>query len=98
MANRPAALAAYRDLLRAVNKTFSGDAFALQKMYSETRAQFEANKGVQGEAEAQQRIADAHEARNFILESIVQAKKTSCGSFEVAGKNAGRMNKPQDPE
>eukprot|EP00955_Chlamydomonas_euryale_P042231 352239-Chlamydomonas_euryale.AAC.8 len=91
MANRPAALAAYRDLLRAVNKSelgvkagksgmcmqacrgtahacmtracifaclaqhmhggidvvpvscaaFSGDAFALQKMYSETRAQFE---------------------------------------------------------
>ncbi|KAG1677424.1 hypothetical protein FOA52_001879 [Chlamydomonas sp. UWO 241] len=93
----PAALGAYRGLLRAIHKTFVGDKFAMSKMYGEARGQFEVHRALVGEAEVTQRIADAHEARAFILESVVQAKKSSCNSFEVSDKDAQRMKDKEGP-
>lgn len=41
----------------------------------------QANKGLTDEKEIHQKVADAHEATAFIRESIVQARKTSSGSY-----------------
>ncbi len=58
------------------------------------------NRHLKSGSEIQQRIADADEARMFIRESIVQARKSSCGTYgacssRVLTMHAGSIGHPE---
>mmetsp|Transcript_28209 Transcript_28209/g.71928 ORF Transcript_28209/g.71928 Transcript_28209/m.71928 type:complete len:102 (-) Transcript_28209:752-1057(-) len=84
-------LRAFRSLLKQIYKTFEGDGRAISAAKQEARTQFQANKGLTDQAEISQKIADANEATAFIRESIVQARKSSCGTYEVRKDQAAQL-------
>mmetsp|Transcript_31196 Transcript_31196/g.69371 ORF Transcript_31196/g.69371 Transcript_31196/m.69371 type:complete len:104 (-) Transcript_31196:258-569(-) len=85
-------LAVYRKLLRTIHRTFQGDRGAIATVHQELRNQFNANKHVTSPSEINQRIADALEAEDFIRNNIVQAKKSSCGTYEMTPDNAKHLS------
>ncbi|KAI9082561.1 hypothetical protein K1719_035430 [Acacia pycnantha] len=87
-------LSAYRALLRATRKTFSGDTLMLKESAGEVRKKFEENRNVTSESEIQSLLQDAREASHFITHMIVQAKlNSSSGSYVVKPdlEHAGAM-------
>ncbi|ERN02257.1 hypothetical protein AMTRI_Chr02g222710 [Amborella trichopoda] len=77
------ALGAYRALLRATRKSFTGDNFMLEQSSKEIRRKFEENRYVSSETELRKLLDDASEASHFVSNMIVQAKLNSTGSYEV---------------
>lgn len=67
-------LSAYRALLKATRKTFSGDTMMLKESALEVRNKFEENKSVSSQAEIQKLLQEAEEASHFITTMIVQAQ------------------------
>ncbi|XP_020225201.1 mitochondrial zinc maintenance protein 1, mitochondrial [Cajanus cajan] len=77
-------LSAYRALLKATRKTFSGDTMMLKESAVEVRKKFEENKNVSSDAEIQKLLLEAEEASHFITNMIVQAQLNSdAGSYVV---------------
>ncbi|XP_047159448.1 mitochondrial zinc maintenance protein 1, mitochondrial [Vigna umbellata] len=77
-------LSAYRALLKATRKTFSGDTVMLKQSALEVRKNFEENRNVSSEAEIQKLLEEAAEASDFITNTIVQAQlNTDAGSYVV---------------
>jgi len=75
-------LSAYRALLKATRKTFSGDTVMLKESAVEVRKKFEENRNVSSEAEIQKLLEEASEASDFITNMIVQAQlNTDAGSY-----------------
>ncbi|KAF8392587.1 hypothetical protein HHK36_022932 [Tetracentron sinense] len=81
------ALSAYRALLRATRKSFSGDSLMLNESALEVRKKFEENRNVTSETEIQTLLDDAREASNFISNMIVQAKLNSRGGYAGFSSN-----------
>lgn len=71
------ALGAYRALLRATLKTFTGDTLMLSESSAEIRRRFEENRGVTAEDEVKRLLDEASQASHFITHMIVQAKRSS---------------------
>nr|ACU13281.1 unknown [Glycine max] len=67
-------LSAYRALLKATRKSFSGDTMMLKESALEVRNKFEENKSVSSQAEIQKLLLEAEEASHFITAMIVQAQ------------------------
>ncbi|KAG5061911.1 hypothetical protein JHK85_003094 [Glycine max] len=67
-------LSAYRALLKATRKSFSGDTMMLKESALEVRNKFEENKSVSSQAEIQKLLLEAEEASHFITTMIVQAQ------------------------
>eukprot|EP00798_Chlamydomonas_sp_ICE-L_P016104 gene16104-22246_t len=88
---RAKVLDVYKQLLKTVNTTFSGDTRAIRQGSAEIRKHFEASKDLNDPNQVAQKIADAVEAREFIRDSVVQAKKTSTGSYAVSPEEADRL-------
>ena len=84
-------LASYRGLLRAARTTFAGDAFALSEARHELRAQFEAGRGLAGEA-AQEALEAARDAEDFLRNNVSQASINDRGNFHV------QLDDPQTTE
>ncbi|CAJ1969709.1 unnamed protein product [Sphenostylis stenocarpa] len=77
-------LSAYRALLKATRKTFSGDTVMLKESAVEVRKKFEENRDVSSKAEIQKLLEEAGEASDFITNMIVQAQLNSdAGSYVV---------------
>lgn len=70
---------------------FKGDTFALSTAHREIRSQFDANKQLTNDSEVKQKVADAHEASLFVMQNIIQATKSSCGTYEISPDQAHRM-------
>ena len=79
----------FRVLLRTVRETFAGDAVALAKSRAAVREQFRAHARERDAAKIARLVADAHDAANFLRESIVQAKLNKDGSRYGASKGYG---------
>jgi len=75
------ALSAYRALLRATRKSFTGDSLMLKASASEVRKKFEENRDVSSETEIQKLVEEAREASHFIATMIVQAKLNDRGGY-----------------
>ena len=75
------ALSAYRALLRATRKSFTGDSLMLKASASEVRKKFEENRDVSSETEIQKLLEEAREASHFIATMIVQAKLNDRGGY-----------------
>lgn len=88
---RSKAVEVYRQLLKTVNKTFSGDTRAVRQSSTEIRRHFEVSRNLSDPGEIAQKIADAEEARDFLRESVVQARKSSCGTYEVTQEKADQI-------
>ncbi|CAH9105881.1 unnamed protein product [Cuscuta europaea] len=76
-------LVAYRTVLKATRKTFTGDTLMLRESAAEVRKKFEENRHVKSEEEVKRLLEDAREASTFISTMIVQAQRTDSGSFAV---------------
>ncbi|XP_043721774.1 mitochondrial zinc maintenance protein 1, mitochondrial-like [Telopea speciosissima] len=76
-------LSAYRALLRATRKSFSGDKLMLAESAVEVRKKFEANRNVTSEAEINKLLDEARDASDFISNMIVQTKLNSSGGGYV---------------
>ncbi|KAG4995845.1 hypothetical protein AAZX31_10G018500 [Glycine max] len=77
-------LSAYRALLKATRKTFSGDTMMLKESAVEVRKKFEENKNVSSEAEIQKLLLEAEEASHFITNMLVQAQlNPDSGTYAV---------------
>ncbi|RDX61160.1 Mzm1, partial [Mucuna pruriens] len=77
-------LSAYRALLKATRKTFSGDTLMLKESAAEVRKKFMENRNVSSEAEIQKLVEEAGEASHFITNMIVQAQlNPEAGSYVV---------------
>ncbi|KAL2323653.1 hypothetical protein Fmac_028032 [Flemingia macrophylla] len=77
-------LSAYRSLLKATRKTFSGDSMMLKESAVEVRKKFEENRKLTSEAEIQKLLEEAEEASHFITNMIVQAQLNSdAGTYMV---------------
>uniref|UniRef100_A0ACD5U2H2 Uncharacterized protein n=1 Tax=Avena sativa TaxID=4498 RepID=A0ACD5U2H2_AVESA len=84
-----AGLAAYRAVLRAARRTFSGDQLMLTESAVEIRRRFEEHRGLApGSEDAVRALSDANEAAHFITNMIVQAKRAPSGSFVVKPEKA----------
>jgi len=77
----------YRSLLRACKELFNEDIVAWRKAKLEVRLNFEKNRHVVDDREIGSLIKDAKEAEDFLSANIVQARKTSRGSYAVSLKN-----------
>ncbi|KAK7392314.1 hypothetical protein VNO78_20748 [Psophocarpus tetragonolobus] len=81
---RSEVLSAYRALLKATRKTFSGDTIMLKESAAELRKKFEENRNVRSEAEIQKLLEEAGEASHFITNMIVQAQLNSeAGTYSI---------------
>lgn len=78
----PAALAAYRDVLRAARQAFKNDAHALAASRAELRGKFNEAADAQGDAAAAA-VADAHEAADFLRTYVVQAELNERGNYAM---------------
>ncbi|KAK7277744.1 hypothetical protein RJT34_22759 [Clitoria ternatea] len=76
-------LSAYRALLKATRKTFSGDILMLKESAVELRKKFDENRDITSEAEIQKLLQEAGEASHFITTMLVQARLTDSGTFVV---------------
>ena len=75
-------LAAYRAVLRAARRTFSGDQLMLTESAVEIRRRFEDHRSLApGSEDAVRALSDAREAAHFITNMIVQAQRAPSGSF-----------------
>ncbi|KAM7254885.1 hypothetical protein ACFE04_020126 [Oxalis oulophora] len=83
MARTADVLKAYRGLLRATRKSFSGDSVMLKASATEIRQNFESNRNLTSEADVNRVLEEAREASDFISTMIVQAKLTDKGGYEV---------------
>ncbi|KAJ6723426.1 COMPLEX III ASSEMBLY FACTOR LYRM7 [Salix koriyanagi] len=83
MVKRGEALSAYRALLRATRKSFTGDSLMLKASASEVRKKFEENRDASSETEIQKLLEEAREASDFVATMIVQAKLNDRGGYEV---------------
>ena len=82
MAAAAEGLAAYRAVLRAARRTFSGDQLMLTESAVEIRRRFEDHRGLApGSEDAVRALSEAREAADFIANMIVQAKRSPSGSF-----------------
>ncbi|MFS8014287.1 putative complex 1 LYR protein [Helianthus anomalus] len=77
------AVIAYRNLLKATRKSFSGDTVMLQGSAAEVRKKFEENRHVTSEPEIRKLLDEAREASDFISNMIVQAKLNSRGGYGI---------------
>ncbi|KAI5650014.1 hypothetical protein M9H77_36019 [Catharanthus roseus] len=77
------ALRAYRQVLKATQKSFAGDTLMLRESAAEVRKKFEENRHVSSEADVQRLLDEAREASQFISTMIVQAKLNNRGGYEV---------------
>jgi len=75
------ALIAYRALLRATKKSFSGDTEMLKASASEIRKKFEENRLVASNSDITRLLEEAREATQFISTMIVQAKLNERGGY-----------------
>ena len=73
---------AYRGLIRAARATFGGDAFALSEARRELRVQFEAGRGLEGQA-ARDALEAARDAEDFLRNNVSQARLNENGNFAV---------------
>ncbi|KAJ8898609.1 hypothetical protein K2173_004222 [Erythroxylum novogranatense] len=80
---RGEALSAYRALIRATRKSFSGDDLMLKASAREIRKKFEENRHVTSASDIQRLLEEAREATHFISTMIVQAKLNERGGYEV---------------
>ncbi|XP_024315738.1 mitochondrial zinc maintenance protein 1, mitochondrial isoform X2 [Brachypodium distachyon] len=77
-------LAAYRAVLRAARRTFSGDQLMLTESAVEIRRRFEDHRGLApGSDDAARALSEAREAAHFITNMIVQAQRSPSGSFAL---------------
>lgn len=74
MASKAEVLAAYRSLLKATRKSFTGDTPMLSESEAEIRRRFENNQSVALEAEVRRLLDETKEASHFITRMIVQTK------------------------
>jgi complex III assembly factor LYRM7 len=75
-------LAAYRAVLRAARRTFTGDQLMLTESAVEIRRRFEEHRSLApGSEDAVRALSDAREAAHFITNMIVQAQRAPSGSF-----------------
>ena len=86
-----ASLGSYRGLLRAARATFRGDSFALSEARRELRSQFEAGRGLAGEA-AREALEAARDAEDFLRNNVSQASINARGNFHV------QLDDPQTTE
>jgi complex III assembly factor LYRM7 len=78
-------LAAYRAVLRAARRTFSGDDLMLTESAVEIRRRFEEHRRLApGSEDAARALSEAREAAHFITNMIVQAQRAPSGSFGTA--------------
>ncbi|KAL6505027.1 hypothetical protein OROGR_024844 [Orobanche gracilis] len=75
------AIQAYRAVLRATRKTFSGDTLMLRESAAEIRKKFEENRHVSSPADLRRLLEEAREAFQFISTMIVQAKLNERGGY-----------------
>lgn len=86
---RAEVLSAYRALLKATRKTFSGDSLMLKESVVEVRKKFEENRNVTSDAEIHRLLQEADEASHFISNMIVQAQLNSdAGSYGISYRNS----------
>lgn len=86
---RAEVLSAYRALLKATRKTFSGDSLMLKESVVEVRKKFEENRNVTSDAEIHRLLQEADEASHFITNMIVQAQLNSdAGSYGISYRNS----------
>ncbi|XP_047044431.1 mitochondrial zinc maintenance protein 1, mitochondrial-like [Lolium rigidum] len=82
-------LAAYRAVLRAARRTFTGDQLMLTESAAEIRRRFEEHRSLApGSEDAVRALSDAREAAHFITNMIVQAQRAPSGSFVVKPEKA----------
>ncbi|KAJ8750213.1 hypothetical protein K2173_014128 [Erythroxylum novogranatense] len=74
-------LSAYRALIRATRKSFSGDDLMLKASAREIRKKFEENRHVTSASDIQRLLEEAREATQFISTMIVQAKLNERGGY-----------------
>ncbi|GAB2290484.1 hypothetical protein Dimus_024761 [Dionaea muscipula] len=80
---RAEVLRAYREVLRATRKSFTGDTQMLKASVIEARSKFEENRHVDSESDIQRLLGDAREASQFISTMIVQARLNDRGGYEI---------------
>ena len=79
-----------RALLRSVRETVPGDAAALATSRAEVRRHFLLHEREADAAAVARLVADAHDAANFLRESIVQARLNTRGRYGAAPRAARR--------
>ncbi|KMZ67123.1 Mitochondrial zinc maintenance protein 1, mitochondrial [Zostera marina] len=76
-------LTAYRSLLRAAKKAFTGDKQMVQGASAEIRKKFEENRGVKSEDEIKKLLGMAEEGSQFLATMVVQAELNESGNYEL---------------
>ena len=76
-------VASFRALLRVVRETFRGDAQALRTCRAEARKQYLAHAGERDGARVARLVADAHDAAQFLRDSVVQAQLNDQGNYAM---------------
>lgn len=96
---RASVLRAYRQVLRAQRHRFRGDAAMITAAHAETRGAFEANRGERDEGEVRRMLADAEEARDFVLHGMVQGVLNERDTYELKYDEftAAADGEPKDP-
>lgn len=74
-------LTAYRSLLRAAKKAFTGDKQMVQGASAEIRKKFEENRGVKSEDEIKKLLGMAEEGSQFLATMVVQAELNESGNY-----------------
>lgn len=72
---RASSLSVYRNLLRAVQVAFDGDATMLSAAKDEIRGRMEASRGVADRVEIERLQGEGQEAASFLKTSIMQLKR-----------------------
>mmetsp|Transcript_1712 Transcript_1712/g.5172 ORF Transcript_1712/g.5172 Transcript_1712/m.5172 type:complete len:99 (-) Transcript_1712:133-429(-) len=80
-----ATLSAYRALLRAQRKTFSGDAEMMKAASARLKGEFIKHKDETDKAKISFLVEEARKAEDFLLKNVVQARLNAKGRYVVDG-------------
>jgi complex III assembly factor LYRM7 len=80
--SRAEVLGSYRYVMRAVRATFQQDAVAVRRSREAARAEFLKHRGASGAA-LRKLVDDARDAADFLRSSIVQARLSPSGRYEM---------------
>ena len=100
---RVSSLSVYRNLLRAVQGAFSGDALMLSAAKEEIRGHMEVSRAVRDPAEIERLQGEGAEAASFLRTSIMQLKRQGGDGgketygLELSGDHDGGLVEPIVP-
>jgi complex III assembly factor LYRM7 len=100
---RASSLSVYRNLLRAVQGAFSGDAMMLSAAKEEIRGHMEVSRAVSDPAEIERLQGEGAEAASFLKTSIMQLKRQEGDGgketygLELSGDHDGGLVEPIVP-